>query len=53
MNTLSSPLVLALAVLLHSAAALTSHLEADQGNWTVPGCILVRMAAQVRTSTAD
>ena len=36
-----------LVVLLHSGLALSSPLEADQGNWTVDGCILVRMAAQV------
>jgi len=34
---------LPLLFLLHFSSAL----EADQGNWTVEGCILVRMAAQI------
>ena len=38
--------VLSLTALLFSPC-LASSLEADQGNWTVEGCILVRMAAQV------
>ena len=41
--------ILPLIALLFSPALATS-LEADQGNWTVDGCILVRMAAQVRQS---
>ena len=43
-----APSLALLVVLLHSGLALASSLEADQGNWTVDGCILVRMAAQVR-----
>ena len=43
-----APSLALLVVLLHSGLALSSSLEADQGNWTVDGCILVRMAAQVR-----
>ena len=37
-------------IALFSSPALATSLEADQGNWTVEGCILVRMAAQVRQS---
>ena len=35
-------------IALYFSPALANSLEADQGNWTVEGCILVRMAAQVR-----
>jgi len=42
-----APSLALLVVLLHSGLALSSSLEADQGNWTVDGCILVRMAAQI------
>jgi len=38
---------LPLLSLLLSPPALATTLEADQGNWTVDGCILVRMAAQI------
>ena len=43
------PLVALFSSSLGSQATL---LEADQGNWTVEGCILVRMAAQVTMSMA-
>ena len=43
--------ILPLTVLFFSPSlASMASLEADQGNWTVEGCILVRMAAQVRQS---
>ena len=43
--------ILPLTVLFFSPSL--ASLEADQGNWTVEGCILVRMAAQVRHSGTE
>ena len=50
MHILSRILPLTLLFFSPSLASLAPSLEADQGNWTVEGCILVRMAAQVRRS---
>lgn len=38
---------LPLLALIHSTIALSPPVETEQGNWTVDGCILVTMAAQI------
>ena len=48
MHILSRILPLTALFFSPTLASLATSLEADQGNWTVEGCILVRMAAQVR-----